>query len=119
MRRWKRLSGHFSTYHLNHENNYNIYYDSPLFNVILPPIDHIELNIEDENNRNPILIGLNGIINLVLDYNDTETNIFNASDIEELSIFNTTLEIENEEEVKSVEVTCRLWKPIDVIIILN
>ena len=109
----ERLSGHFSTYHLNHENNYNIYYDSPLFNVILPPTDHIELNIEDENNRNTILIGLNGIINLVLDYNDNETNIFNASDIEELSIFNTTLEIENQEEVKSVEVTCRLWKPID------
>ena len=109
----ERLSGHFSTYHLNHENNYNIYYDSPLFNVILPPTDHIELNIEDENNRNPIIIGLNGIINLVLDYNDNETNIFNASDIEELSIFNTTLEIENQEEVKSVKVTCRLWKPID------
>ena len=109
----ERLSGHFSTYHINHENNYNIYYDSPLFNVILPPIDHIELNIEDENNRNTIFIGLNGIINLVLDYNDNETNIFNASDIEESSISNTTLEIENEEEVKSVEVTCRLWKPID------
>ena len=102
----ERISGDFDTYHLNHENNYNIYYDSPKFNVILPKINEIALNIKDIYNDNKIIIGLNGILNIVLDYNDNETNIFDASDLEEKSAHDTTITIskKNENELESADV---------------
>ena len=109
----ERISGYFNTYHLNHKNNYNIYYDSSQFNVILPIDNHIELYIEDENNENRQIIGANGIINIIFDYNDNETNIFDASDLEEKSAFNTTITFKAEEGMVSPDVTCKLWKPFN------
>ena len=107
-----RKSGYFNTYHYNHEGDYSIFYDSPLFNVILPMKNKIELNINDENNGNTLFIGLNGVLNFILDYNDSETNIFEASDLEEQTVFDTNMTIDNENGTESANVTCRLWKPI-------
>ena len=105
-------SGTFNTYHLNYDNNYNIYYDAPLFNVTLSNDDDntTKFYIESEDNEYTKYIGLNGILNVVLNYNDSETNIFDASDLEEKSQFETTILIDNK---NSFKVTCCLWKPVD------
>ena len=72
----ERKSGYFNTYHINHEDNYNIFYDASLFNVILPIDKYYELYIENEDNKNNQYIGNNGILKIVLDYYDNETQIF-------------------------------------------
>ena len=51
-------SGNYYTYHLNHLNEYSIYYDANPINIILPP--SIEIKIEDEYNIDEIIIGRNG-----------------------------------------------------------
>ena len=106
----EKKSGYFNTYHLNHKGNYNIYYNSPSIFISLSKDDYIELYIEDADNTKYQAIGINGIINLVINYNDSVTNLFNASDLEENSAFNTTIITDKNEKA---EVTCRLWKPID------
>ena len=71
-----------------------------------------ELHIEYDDNIRVKYIGYQGILNFVLDHNDNETNIFNASDIEEKTSFETTIVIDNN-TTNSIDVTCKLWKPID------
>ena len=46
----------------------------------------------------------------MINYNDNETNFFNASDIEEKTAFNTSILIDNN---STYNVICKLWKPID------
>ena len=71
-----------------------------------------ELHIEYDDNIRVKYIGYQGILNFVLDHNDNETNIFNESDIEEKTSFETTIVIDNN-TTNSIDVTCKLWKPID------
>ena len=100
----EKKSGYFNTYHLNHKGNYNIYYNSPSIFISLSKDDYIELYIEDADNTKYQAIGINGILNLVINYNDSVTNLFNASDLEENSAFNTTIITDKNEKA---EVTCR------------
>ena len=57
-----------------------------------------------------IYIGLEKTIYLETDFNDTETNYFNSSDIEEKTSFNTYIIFYFMTSV-TYKTTCRLWKP--------
>ena len=103
-------SGYYYIYHLNHKNNYSIFYEMPPIKVILPEENNkLIINIKKEDNKN-IVIGYQGIFAFITDYNDNETNIFDIIDIEEKAKFNTFI-IDNNRN--KYNVSCRLWKPID------
>ena len=99
-------SGQYNIYHTNHFDEFNIYYDSPLINLALPEI----ISIKRDYNLKTKYIGYEGILNFVLDCDDSITNIFDSSDIEEKTIFNTKMEVDN---TTIIDVNCKLWKPID------
>ena len=101
-------------------NEFNEYYKTNDISVksnenqnILKEDSITELHIEYDDNIRVKYIGYQGILNFVLDHNDNETNIFNASDIEEKTSFETTIVIDNDKTANSIDVTCKLWKPID------
>ena len=56
-----------------------------------------------------MVVGLNGVIYFETSYNDTK-NIFDSSDIENLTSFKTNIIDENENKYN---VICRLWKPLN------
>ena len=103
-------SGYYNISHKNHAGDSNIYYALPLIHITLPEESITELHIEFEDNKRDKYIGYEGILNFVLDYNDSETNIFNPSDIEERTIFKTTIVVDEE---NTTNVICKLWKPIN------
>ena len=106
-----KQSGYYYTYHRNHLNEYIKFYDGTPIKVILPKEEKItEFYIENDDNLNRIGIGYEGIIYFVINYNDNVSNIFNASDIEEKTNFNTTISVNNG---NMTNVNCKLWKPID------
>ena len=101
---------YYNTYLKNYVSDLNIYYDRPLINADLSEEENIKkLYIKLEDNRETKYIGSIGILNFVLDYNDSVTNIFNASDIEEKTSFYTLIYIPND----IASVNCKLWKPIN------
>ena len=71
-----------------------------------------EIYIEEEDNKITKEIGLKGILYFIVNFNDSETNIFNATDLEEKSTFETTIEVDTNGS-NTYNVTCKLWKPID------
>ena len=104
-------NGTYNVYHKNHAGDSNIYYELPLINVTLPEKENItELNFESREKYRTKYIGYQGILNFVLDFNDTKTNIFNASDIEEKTNSETTIVVDNTD---IINVNCKLWKPIE------
>ena len=106
-----KQSGYYYTYHRNHLNEYIKFYDGTPIKVILPKEEKItEFYIENDDNLNRIGIGYEGIIYFVINYNDNVSNIFNASDIEEKTNFNTIISVDNG---NMTNVNCKLWKPID------
>ena len=66
--------------------------------------NEIFINIKQEDNPSPITIGKNGTLYYMTDYNDNETNIFNPSDIEEKTSFQTSF-IEKDTS-KDYKITC-------------
>ena len=74
-------SGYYNTYYINNLGQLSIYYDANPFYVILPE-KGIELQILEEDNLYEINIGLKGTLYFITNYNDTEYDIFNISDIE-------------------------------------
>ena len=77
----------------------------------LPENDNFtELYIREEDNQEVKYIGYRGILNFVIDFNDSVYNIFNPSDIEEKTAFETNLIVDND---NIIYVNCKLWKPID------
>ena len=72
--------------------------------------NEIIIPIKQEDNSNNVIVGENGIIYFVTDYIDNELNIFNSTDIEEKTLFLTTII----DELNNVyNAACRLWKPIN------
>ena len=69
----------------------------------------IIIGLNEEDNKYTRVVGHFGIISFVTNYTDTE-NIFNASDIEELSSFDNSIV---DYLGKEYGVTCRLWKPLN------
>jgi len=80
-------SGYYYTYHLNHDNKSSIYYSSPIINVTLPE-KKIYILIKEEDNFY-MTLGENGLLYFITSYNDSKTNIFNESDIQEKTVFNS------------------------------
>ena len=101
-----KLDGDYYTYHLNHFNEFSIYYEANPIHIILPKWKiKIEIGIEDKYNENIIKIGQKGVLYFVTDYNDKE-NIFDEQ-IPFKGEF--TDSIEN----KKYDTDCILWKPKD------
>ena len=108
-------SGYYNTYHLNHLGDYSIYYDADPFYVILPEKEKsVDIIIDNFYHHDTIEIGINGTLYFIRNYDDTKTNIFNASDIEEKTYFETILYDEN--KVNRYNIKCRLWKPSNELI---
>ena len=105
---WKK-SGYYNIFHKNHEGDFNIYYETPLINATLAEKE-AQLYIEYEDNKRVQYVGNYGVLNIVLDYNDKATNIFNESDIEEKTTFETKILFP---KYNRYNVICKLWKPID------
>ena len=104
----RKASGHYYTYRNNYLDQPQINYESPRIEVILPIDYEYKIRIKEEDNKNAIEIGEKGTLYLFTDYNEDETNIFDPSDIEENTIFETTI-IDDEENTYNVN--CRLFKP--------
>ena len=102
-------SGYFRTYYSNHEKKFLEYYESSDIKVIIPKEKSIEIFVSDEENNQLIEIGDNGIIYFISKYEDLD-NIFNITDIEEKTEFNSTI---TDSGLNDYETTCRLWKPAD------
>ena len=105
----RKSSGYYYTYHLNSVNNYSIYYEVSRVKVILPIENEFIIRINQEDNNYERIVGQKGIISFITNYNDNEYNIFNTSDIEEKTEFETTL---TDQLNNKYDVTCRLWKPL-------
>ena len=114
-----KKSGDYYIYLEEPQNNYNRLYDIDPIYIKLPENNNdIELRIKEEYNKNIIKIENNGTLYFIIDFNDNGTNIFNQTDIEEKTKFNTTI-IDDKQNI--YEVICRLWKPIkeNLVIICN
>ena len=95
-------------YNLYHSNVSARYINSQPDNDKLSQDDFVVMRIKNEDNNNTLEIGLEGTLNIITDYNDTEMNIFDIDDIEEKTSFETILLDENNNEYNT---KCRLWKP--------
>ena len=100
-------SKYYFIYHLNHKGGYSRNYD--VFPMQPKYIKEIEIKLEDYYNTNTIIIGEKGTLYIITSYKDTD-NIFNVSDIENKTIFQTRI-VENDTYYYNVK--CRLWKPKD------
>ena len=101
-----KTKGYFHTYHQDKNGIWQILYEAnPIYIGIPEDNNSIVLRIKEEDNKDMIKIGLNGTLYLVI--ND-ETNIFNKSDIEDIS-FPTF--IYDKTGNTNLSVSCRLWKP--------
>ena len=83
------------------------YYDQPPIKLILPN-NVVQINVEYEDNKEQIYIGDKAFLYFKTNYNDNETNIFNASDIEEKTSF-----IGTSKYYEKIYTKCRLWKPLN------
>ena len=70
----------------------------------------IEIKVKYPQNGN-IYMGLGKNFYFDTEFNDTETNYFNASDIEEKTSYKTYISVSQHPFYDSYETTCRLWKP--------
>ena len=109
-------TGSYLTHYKNHLNSLSVAYDARAFEVILEQNILIKVNLED--NKETKLIGEEVIdketgnitlptISFVTNYDDTESNIFDISDIESLTSFETKFTGED----GNYSASCRLWKP--------
>ena len=103
----ERYSGYYNTSRSNHERQNSIYYDSSPIKVTIP----LEINIIRYYLNIPI--GNKGIIYFRTDYNDAERNVFNDSDIEENTKFQTSISCGNK---NYSNISCHLWKNSESII---
>ena len=81
--------------------------NSPI-DILTDTDNKLNLTIKDNFNKNILKVGQKGIIYFVTDYNDYKSNIFDASDIEEKTKFDTIIK---DEELNEYNATCKLWKP--------
>ena len=72
------------------------------------------ITLEISSKDNPqILIGDKGAFSLVTNFIDSERNIFNNSNIEELTSFNAPFKLNNQKVEYNYNAKCRLWEPIN------
>ena len=105
----KKKSGDFYLYYSDSSR----YYDLSPIKVIIPN-SIVEITVEHEDNDDYIYMGDKGLFSFKTNYNDTEKNIFDASDIEEKTAFSTTFDGYIEIiSVPNIIINCRLWKPLN------
>ena len=104
------LSNKSEYYYLNQENGYSsfIHYESSPIKVIFPE-NILEIYINENNNYRVEVIGKNGFFSLTTNYTD-DKDIFDISDIEEKTKFNTTISSYYSIGL-NYNVNCRIWKP--------
>ena len=101
----KHLKIYYNLIILLYSFNLNVQIDSdPPSNIT----DTIDINIKYREGK--ILLGLNRYFYLDTEFNDTETNYFDSSDIEEKTTFNTPLDYPYSYK-QPCRAGCRLWKP--------
>ena len=105
----RKSSGYHHTYHLNYLNKYIPFYFFSPIKVILPIENELILRIGKFSNMDEKIIGESGIISFGTEFKDN-LNIFNISEIEEISKFEVKLKNNLYNEYN---VSCRLWKQID------
>ena len=96
----------YNTYHSNYLGDLIPYYESSVITVTYPYDRVIEIKIDEKNYF--MTIGLKGMLYFYTTFNDTKSNIFDASDIEQKTAFTTTIKDSNS---LSYNVNCRIWKP--------
>ena len=99
-------SGNFYLYYSRSKR----YYDLSPIKVLLPN-SLLEINIETIDNKGFIYVGDKGLLYFKTNFNDNETNIFDAADIEEETNFIATLNFDY--LVSYTDIKCRLWKPLN------
>ena len=110
--------GYYNMYYTNSRGDLSIYYEVTPFKVILPERHILKMRIKQEDNQKTIEIGQKGTLYFITNYNDNETNIFDSSDIEENTKFETTI---FDDEENTYDVNCRLFRPTNekIVIICN
>lgn len=79
---------------------------------VVLPLKILNIEVENTENYNTQFLCQNGIINLITNYNDTESNIFNIDDIEEKTLFKITFIPTNSIDNRTkFDLNCRLYKP--------
>ena len=110
-------AGYYYLYHTNHLNGTSIAYDVQPIKVILEPSILIQIRYED--NKDIIKIGQTlteagktnyPTISFITDFDDTKSNIFDISDIEEKT--SNKINIMTDDGYKT-SWKCRLWKPMN------
>ena len=109
--------GYYNLHYTNSRGDLSIYYEVTPFKVLLPERKVIKLKIQRDDNLNTILVGETGTIYFFTNYNDSE-NIFNISDIEENTKFETTV---IDDSKNKYDVKCRLFEPTNkkIVILCN
>ena len=105
-----KKSGYYYTYHIINYYNYiaySIYYEFSPFQVVIPNDNKIYIRIKKQDNN--LKIGQKGTLFLVTNFNDSETNIFNESDFEEITFIAKFTEINS----TYYDANCSLWKPLN------
>ena len=75
------------------------------------PTNILNINIRSYDNSDTKLICKNGAFYFISSYDDTYTNIFDASNIEEKTLFKTTITQAYYYNQIYFNLTCHLWKP--------
>ena len=112
-------AGYYYILYSTNNKSLEISYDARPIKVIIEQNVYIKIKLEDNNDT--LIIGRDQVdsqtqyrtfptISFVTDYDDTESNIFNISDIEETH-FEIQFKKEEEEGFIIVTANCRLWKP--------
>ena len=103
-----KKSGYYYLYHSNHLNEISIDLSADPIYVELPPENFVIMRIKLEDNKEVKQIGRLGLIDFVTNYYDKERNIFDSSDIENMTVFTSKV---IDQKGNSFSVNCRLWKP--------
>ena len=103
-------SGYFNLYYINAKKTLAKFYEVTPFHVILPKRNILKISIKEEDNKETINVGQKGIVYFVTNYNDYGKDIFDPSDIEVKTSFETTM---TDELANVYNAKCRLWDPIN------
>ena len=95
-------------FYIDNNNIKRIDYGLPPIKVILPK-KIVHINVDNDENSKTQLICQNGIFYIITNYNDAKSNIFDASNIEEKTLFKTKIANKLNTFI-TYDINCRLWK---------
>ena len=103
----EQKSNDYNLHYYSQEDSFSLIYELRPFKVIIPEKEIINIGLPDEDNKDLLKIGQNGIIYLKTNYKDSQ-NKFNQSDLER---FTFTGQFSTTKESKLYNSDCNLWKP--------